>query len=351
MATVNSTAIFPSIKYIATDDLGDLQEVVGSYATNASKTHDGLTFTSVESGEAGNLISIAIVEDENASGLSFDVTGEAITLIAESAPGVPEVPAVAASITQEGVTYTADTAGASGNSITLEIKQGQSGAGVVGIEFSATGNAILMATELALDNYTQGDVQTAFATAPTAVTDLVDISVADSGAFLTNGGTLSPTNLSGGSDLIPAVPAVTIASYTQGQVQTAFAGAGSAVTDLVTLSIADGSTNLVSTLTDTNLTGGAEAQGGSLDASSKYILIKQSELHDLADDETDDGRKLLWGIVHKASEIFAGLSDPPANFTVVKGNPVAVDNGTALRQTYTVQATYALTGLDLKGEA
>jgi hypothetical protein len=343
MATVNSTAIFPSIKYIATDDLGDLQEVVGSYATNASKTHDGLTFTAVADGEAGNLVSIAIVEDESATGLSFDVTGEAITLTAESAPSVPEVSATADSLTHDGVTYTAVNAGAN-SGITITISESQ-GADAI----SASGNAITIELDDLVTNKTQGAISTLFASAGTDVTDLITISVADSGTSLAT--TLSSEALTGGTDLVPEVPAVTIASYTQGQVQTAFAGAGSAVTDLVSLSIVDGSTNLVSTLTATNLTGGAEAQGGSLEANSKYILIKQSELHDLSDDETADGRKLIWGIIHKASEIFAGLSDPPANLTVTKGNPVAVNAGTALRQTYTVSATYALTGLDLQSEA
>lgn len=345
MATVNSTAIFPSIRFIETDSLGDLQEVVGSHATSASKTHDGLTFTAVNSGEAGNDISIAIVEDNTATGLGFSAVGDAIVLTAESADLVP---AVSASITNEGVTFTADSAGTGGNAITLEVKQGQSGAGVTGIEFSATGNAILMSAELALENYTQGDVQTYFASAPSAVTDLVDISVADSGTSLTNAGTLSATNLSGGTDEISAV---TIASYTQGQVQTAFANAPTSVTDLVTLSIADGGSNLVTTLTATNLTGGAEAGSGSLDASSKYILIKQNELHDLADDETGDGRKLIWGILHQASNVFAGLSAQPTNFTIQKGSPIAIDGGSSLRQTYTVNATYALSGLDLKAES
>lgn len=227
MATVNASTIFPSIKFISTDGLGDLQETVGTTAVAASRTIDGLSFTAV-------------------------------------------------------------TAGADGNNITIELLEGQS---VTGVVFSAVGDAITISTELGASTYTQGDVETAFASAPTEVTDLVTLSVANAGA------------------------------------------------------------NLVGTFSAANLQNGADATSGELDPDSEYVMIKKSDYYDLEAGEENDGRKLIWGTVHRASEVFAGLSDPPENFTISRSNPTAIQNGTALRQTYTITAVYAVEGLDLKAEA
>jgi len=230
MATVNASTIFPSIKFISTDGLGDLGETVGSSAVAASRTIDGLTFTAV-------------------------------------------------------------TAGAAGNSITIELIEGQSANGVVGVEISAVGNAITIATELGASTYTQGDVENAYLAASTDVTDLI------------------------------------------------------------TLSVANSATALIGTFTSANLQTGADATSGDLDPDSEYVLIKKSDYYDLESGEETDGRKLVWGAVHRASEVFAGLSDPPENFTIARTSPVAVQQGTALRQVYTITAIYAIEGLDLKAEA
>jgi len=45
------------------------------------------------------------------------------------------------------------------------------------------------------------------------------------------------------------------------------------------------------------------------------------------------------------------LSDPPTNFVMSKGNPIAIENGSALRQTYQVAAIYGVSGLDLRAES
>jgi len=229
MATVNASTIFPSIKFISTDGLGDLQEAVGTAAVAASRTIDGMTYTAV-------------------------------------------------------------TAGAAGNSITIELLEGQS---VTGVEMSVSGNAVTISTELGASTYTRLDVVTAFQNAPQAVTDLIDLDVA--------------------------------------------AGTGS--------------TNLAGTFTATSLQNGADATSGDLDPDSEYVMIKKSDYYDLEAGEENDGRKLIWGTVHRASEVFAGLSDPPENFTISRSNPTAIQNGTALRQTYTITAVYAVEGLDLKAEA
>lgn len=230
MATINSSAIFPSIKFISTDSLGDIQEVVGTSAVASSLTIDGLTFT-------------------------------------------------------------ADVAGVDGDNITIELIEGQASNGVVGVEFSASGNAITIATENGASTYTQGDVETAFGSAPASVTDLVDLSVASSG------------------------------------------------------------TSLTSTFSATNLANGADATSGDLEGNEDYILIKRTDLHDFNVGEENDGRKLLFGIVEKASDVYANLTDAPENLTLVRSAKSLINNGTLVRQTYTFTAQMVMGGLDLADEA
>jgi len=229
MATINSSAIFPSIKFIATNGLGDIQELVGTIAVSSSFTHQGLTFSAVEAGEAGDLI-------------------------------------------------------------TIEIRESQSGSGVVGVEFSVTGTDVLISTENAFSTYNQTDVTTAFASAPSGVTDLISLS-------------------------------------------------------------ADGTTTLTSIVAQTALSGGEDATAGELEADSDYILLKRTDLHQLETSEQNDGRKLLWGITHKAEQIINALSDKPENFAITKSSASPVDSGSALRQVYTVAVKYAVENLDLKAEA
>ena len=231
MATINSSAIFPSIKFIATNGVGDIQELVGTIAVASSFTHEGLTFSAVEAGEAGDLI-------------------------------------------------------------TIEIKQGQAGAGVVGVEFSVSGTDVILAKENAFGTYVQSDITTGFAGAPSAVTDLINLS-ADGVTTLTNGIPTGQQNLSGGED----------------------------------------------------------ATAGELEADSDYILLKRTDLHQLETSEQNDGRKLLWGITHKAEQIINALSDKPENLTITKSSASPVDSGSALRQVYTVAVKYAVENLDLKAEA
>jgi hypothetical protein len=230
MATINSSAIFPSIKFISTDALGDVQEVVGSPAVSSFATIDGLTFTAVD-------------------------------------------------------------AGVDGDNITIELIEGQASNGVVGVEFSVSGEAITIATENGAITYSQGDVENAFASAPTGVSDLVGLSVASSGA------------------------------------------------------------TLIGTFSATNLANGQEESAGDLDASSDYILIKQSDLYDFETGEENDGRKLLFGIMERASEVYGNLTDPPENLTLVRSAKSLINNGTLVRQTYTLTAQMVMGGLDLAEEA
>lgn len=334
MATINTTGIFPSTSFIATDANGDLQEVVSSPQTTGSITHDGLTFTSVTAGLVSPAPSLTIEEDATATGVEFSASGNDITMKVQSTPAVP---ATFDEVAIDGITYKAEVAGDSGFSVTINESQVSDNMdfalGVLTIDFADV-----------IGNKTQADIANLYALAGSAVKDNIEMTFTDLAGVLATTGS---TDLDGGSD---EVPATTIASYTQTQVQTAFAGAGADVTGVVSLSIADGTANLQSELSQVSFNG-AEAVTGNLDADSDYILLKRTDLHDLDASEQNDGRKFLWGVIHKAEAQINGLSDKPENFTLTKGNPVSADQGTALSQSYSVRVKYGIDALDLKAEA
>ena len=99
-----------------------------------------------------------------------------------------------------------------------------------------------------------------------------------------------------------------------------------------------------------SLSGGVDAVAGELDPSANYLLIKQADLHDVSDSEQLDGRKLVWGFINKATDAFEAMGSQPSNLTMRKSTPSSTDSGTALKQTYSVVAKYAISGLDLKDE-
>lgn len=342
MADINTSTILPSVKFITTSATGELGEVNSAPATQGAITHDGLTFTLAQAGVQSPTPTLAIVEDSSATGLEFEVAGSNITLKAQTINSTPAVPATRDALTSDGITYRAENLGDTGLTVTINESQANDA-------MTISGNAITIDLDNLVGNKSQGDIANAFALAPQNVKDAIDITITDPAGVLTSA--LSAEALIGGDDEIPEVPATTIASYTQAQVQTAFDGfVGSDLSDLVTLSIESGSSNLASVLTQT-VFNGADAIVADLDASSDYILFKRTDLHDLANSEQNDGRKVLWGLLHKSEAIINAQADKPTNFTIAKGNPVSVQSGTALRQTYTANATYSIDNLDLKSES
>lgn len=102
----------------------------------------------------------------------------------------------------------------------------------------------------------------------------------------------------------------------------------------------------------TNLAGGAdESTVSDLEKSSKYVCIKVDDLHGLEASEEADGRKLIWGFLHQASNVFATLTDQPDSLKIAKSVPSSADQGTTLKQVYTVTSKYGIANLDLKDES
>jgi len=229
MSTVNTTGIFPSTKFISTDSVGDLQEVLGSAEVpniDDTLTHDGVTYSAT--GDSG--IVVTITEGASSDAISYDSVNKVLSI-----------------------------------------------------------------------------------------------------------------DLTGG-----------VSSRTQGDIESLYANASTDVTNAIQIAVASSATNLATTLSTEPLTGGQDyvaPTSGDLEANSDYILIKRTDLYDLEDSEKNDGRKFIWGVINKASDVWAGLGDAPDNLTISKTTPSSVDGGTALQQTYTIRAKYAVSGLDLKDES
>ena len=74
MAQVNSSDVFPSIRTISTDSVGDLQEVTSVPAIKAKKEiSSDISLEAVEFGAVGNGISVEVVENFGGSANSIDV--------------------------------------------------------------------------------------------------------------------------------------------------------------------------------------------------------------------------------------------------------------------------------------
>ena len=342
MATINTTGIFPATKFLSTDANGDLQEVVSSPQTTGSLSFDGLTFTATTAGLLTPAPSVELVEDATATGVEVSVSGSDITIKVQSTNSVPAVPATKDQLILDGITYDAEVAGDSGLKLTILEAQASDG-----IAYDSATKVITISLDNSVGNKTQGDIANIYALAGSSIKDLIDVTITNNATALS---VASADNaFSGGTDETPEVPATGVANFTQTQIKSAYDSEASAVA-IATLAVENGSANLTATKAQTSFNG-AEAVTGDLEASTDYILLSRTDLHDLLDGEKDDGRKFLWGIIHKASEVLGGLGDPPSNFTISKGNPTSVDNGTALRQNYSISAKYAVDNLDLKAEA
>ena len=340
MPDITATSLFDSLKFISTDASGNLLETESIAAKKANKVVDGLTIEAVAAGSGGNDLQFAITSDNATGSIAYSLASNILTLNLGGDAQIAAVAAIKASKTLQGITFTAASAGVAGNDISIELVENQGGTNevtetgsVVSINLAASASSVDADTIIALDY--------------SAITLIEN----PTGSGTTSLNSFSNTNLEGGADLVPSVPAVDgKAKHDLDAIVLAFASASSEIKDVFNVTGA-GSSFITSNVAATNLQGGEDEILGELDPSASYLLIKQSDLHDLANDEQNDGRKLVWGFVNKVAAKFSALQSQPDSLRIVKGVPTSTDSGTALKQTYTITAKYAVTGLDLKPEA
>jgi hypothetical protein len=318
---------------------GDL----GSNAVAASLVYStDVTFSAVTAGAAGNSLSVQVTANTGNPD-QYSMTGDELHIQLQNA--------ATATTVQDFVDNFNNNAG---SSITSIITAAVTGLGTNNLaaggiaKTSLSGGADAVNAVDGINKYTLDQIKADFdANAPIGVSSLIALSVGSNGSGnLTSTGSVT---LSGGSNSVAAV--LGINAYTRDEIKADFdANAPQEAKDLINVSISSGGSANLSNAGSITLSGGTETQLGELDPESAYLLIKQSDLHDLSDDERTDARKLVWGVLHKASTHWAGLASQPDNLKISKSFPAAADNGASLRQVYTVTAKYGIDALDLKSE-
>lgn len=310
MATINSSAIFPSIKLLETDSVGDVQEVSSQSATSSTATIQGIKIDSVATGVASDGVGFEILEGQSANGIS--ATNNVVSLALQF--------------------------GASN----YKLNEYSINGGLGSHTFIGNGDFIYF---IANDTLTLTDLSTSSGVS-------LNFNKGDSFECLGNDSAGRPIiEISGTQYKFSSTNFNTTWGERIDSIATIIATAGSDVTDLVAISIvgADGD-NLTGTGSVTTANG-QDASEGDLDPNAKYVMLKIDDIYDLQDSEFTDGRKLLWGVIETASNVFSQLTDAPENLTITRSSKSLVNNQTNLRQTYTIVATYEIGSVDLKGEA
>ena len=125
MADIGLNSVFPSAKFLTTDNKGDIQEIISVDAVSAFKDIDGLTFTAKVGGTSGNSITVEIIDNVGSGGIAYSNTGDAFTISLEETADQYSLSGIKNDIASNGsqaftdafdVTYT--TSGTSANTLT-----------------------------------------------------------------------------------------------------------------------------------------------------------------------------------------------------------------------------------------
>ena len=333
MADISVNQVFPSAKFISTNNKGDLQEVVGADATTASGSLQGISVESVATGSASNGITFSITE--NGSSDEVSISGQDVTLTLSSSASLYLLdqanPAVTATASIQGIEIEADASGSAGNGITFEILESNA----VGNTITASGNTITLDLELSATSYQISDIQTIISGAGTDVTDLVDITFSGSSSdSLTGVGSVITVN---GRDEVASVSSI-------------LSSAGTAVTDVVGFTITGNASDALTGAGSVTLADATDAVTADLEADKKYLLISTDDIFDFEAGEDTDGRKCFYGLLETASNSISNLANKPSNLLINRGNLVLVSD-TQMRRSYQITTTLDILDSDLSPES
>jgi hypothetical protein len=348
MAQVNSSNIFPSIRSISTDSVGDLQEITSSPEAKASRSvyaSDSVTLTARNAGIAGNDISLEVVDDTGLnSGNNVVVTGNKIKVCFSDAF------ASATGGTKSFVNYNNafDVSDLDDGASTVQFSVVDNVVNASGndeVKVSATDSDISVCLSNDATTYTNADIHD-------LLTDNTrswynDINAVVTIGSLSSGGDPIETgvfDLVGGADPVGQ-------TATKSDIVTLINGNPSASALVVA---SGGGASLPSIVAEINLENGNDAIFADLAPQSDYLMIKVSDIHSLLPSEVGDGRKIFWGVLESYAQYVLGLSaeSKPENLVLTRGNPTLVIDsaGTRIRQSYSIQSFYATGDFDLEDE-
>lgn len=334
MADITVNQVFPSAKFIATNNKGDLQEVVGADATASTGSIQGIKVDSIATGISANGITFTIAEN-NGSSDSISISGTDVTLsLKESATLYflgQSNPAVSASVSIQGIDIEADASGSAGNGITFEILE-SNGAGNT---ITASGNTITLDLELSANSYQLSDIQTILSSAGSDVTDLVDFTFSGNPSdSLTGTGSVITAN---GRDEVNSISNI-------------LSGAGTDVTDVVDFSITGANSDALTGAGSVTLADATDSVTPDLEADKKYLLISTDDIFDFEVGEDADGRKCFYGLLETASSNINNLASKPASLLINRGNLILVSDS-QMRRSYQITTTLDILDSDLSPES
>lgn len=348
MAQVNSSDVFPSLRTISTDAIGDLQEITSVAEIKASKVlSSDINVTAKLDGALGNDVSVALVDNFGGGSNSIDVSGNAIEV------RLKDTLAAASGGTNSVLNYNSafDITSVAIGPTTIDVTvvdNVSTSSGSNEVKINATDSDISVCLVNDITTYTNGDIHTLLTSSTTAWKASLDALVTV--GSLSNG---SAQASEFADTLDSGTPNVNQSATIQQVVDLINNDADASA--LVTASvIGGGAGNLPSTFSATNLENGADATVADLEPNSEYVMFKINDIHSLLSTETNDARKVTWGVLESYAQFVLGQSaeNQPENFILTRGNPTLVIDGagTRIRQVYSIQSFYATGDFDLEDE-
>lgn len=349
MAQVDSADVFPSLRTISTNSVGDLQEITSVPALRAGGVlSTDIVLSAVELGSDANNIVVSIVENWGGSANSIAVDGNNIevrlqeTLTAASG-GSP-------STLDYNSSFTLTTLNNGGTTIDFHVVDNiATTSGQDEVKINASDDDVSVCLVGDISTYTNQNIYDLLTDTTTAwyagLQNIFTVGDITSGTEATQAIEFSSTFSNGSPDVNQSATLQEVADLITGSAE---------ASALVSVTLDAAKAGDLPSVDSEQLTGGADATIADLDADSQYVLLKIDEIHGLTADETNDARKVTWGVIEQYAQYVLGQSaeNQPENFILTRGNPTLVIDGagTRIRQVYSIQSFYATGDFDLEDE-
>jgi hypothetical protein len=349
MAQVNSADVFPSLRTISTDSVGELQEITSVPALRAGGVlSTDIVLNAVNLGADANNIVVSIVENFGGASNSIAINGSAIEVRLKEAL-TPASGGTPSTLDYNGA-FTLTTLNNGGTNIDFHVVDNiatTSGSDEVKINASDDDVSVCLVGDIT--TYSNQDIRNLLTDTTTAwyagLQSIFIVGDMISGEDTAQAIEFSSTFSNGTVDVNQSATLQDIVDLISGS---------SEASALVTASVASEKASDLPSVDSEQLDGGSDATIADLEANSQYVLLKIDEIHGLTADETNDARKVTWGVIEQYAQYILGQSveNQPENFILTRGNPTLVIDGagTRIRQVYSIQSFYATGDFDLEDE-
>ena len=349
MAQVNSAEVFPSLRTISTDSVGDLQEITSVPALRATGVlSTDILLSAVNLGADANNIVVSIVENFGGSANSIAVNGNAIEVrlqdaLTAASGGTPST------LDYNGA-FTLTTLNNGGTNIDFHVVDNiVTTSGQDEVKINASDDDVSVCLIGDITTYTNQDIRDLLTDSTTAwyagLQNIFIVGDMGVGQETEQAIEFSSTFSNGTVDVNQSASLQDVVSLISGNAE---------ASALVSVSVDSAKAGDLPSVSSEQLEGGFNPTFADLEADSQYVLLKIDEIHGLTADETNDARKVTWGVIEQYAQYVLGQSaeNQPENFILTRGNPTLVIDGagTRIRQVYSIQSFYATGDFDLEEE-